>query len=79
MRARFELIEWADSLQQAQEFVVESASDFLQVSREDIPSLVDFEYKIEYPNEEDKNRDHIASFKVTAYGSVKNSVLHPGR
>ena len=81
MRVRFELVEWSDSLESARERVAESASDFLQVAVEDVPSLVDFEYKVEYSTPEDRERKLLrsSSFKITAYGAVKNSVLHPGK
>jgi methylaspartate ammonia-lyase len=81
VRVRFELVEWANSLESARECVAESASDFLQVAVEDVPSLVDFEYKVEYSTSEDREREEVgsSSFKITAYGAVKNSVLHPGK
>lgn len=81
MRVRFELVEWTNSLKSAQDFVTEAASDFLQIAIDDVPSMVDFEYKVEYTTPEDREREEVgsSSFKITAYGAVKNSVLHPGK
>lgn len=75
MRVRFETTHYVHNLSEAREGAIKSAADFLEVSDVAAPALVEFEFKVETL---DSDSDYRTPFKVTAYGSVKNSVLRPG-
>jgi hypothetical protein len=75
MRVRFENTFYVDNIAEARLEADRAAAEFLEISELAVPALIDFEFKVETPK-----IDELATgkYKITAYGSVKNSVLRPG-
>jgi hypothetical protein len=76
MRVNFELKFSADTLEMAKSMAYEEVSKFLNIDQSIVADSVDLELKVGIPDPE-KNI-YSGHFIITAYGSLKKSVLHPG-
>jgi hypothetical protein len=76
MRVNFELKFSADTLEAAKLMAHEEVAKFLNIDESVVADSVDLELKVGIPDPE-KNL-YSGHFIITAYGSLKKSVLHPG-
>ena len=76
MRVSFELKFSADTLEAAKAVAHEEVAKFLSISESAVPDSVDLELKVGIPDPE-KNI-YSGHFIITAYGSLKKTLLHPG-
>jgi hypothetical protein len=77
MRVNFELKFSADTLEAAKSLAYEEVSKFLGVEESAVADSVDLELKVGIPDPE-KNI-YSGHFIITAFGSLKKSVIHPGK
>lgn len=76
MRVNFELKFSADTLDAAKTMAHEEVSKFLGIDQSAVADSVDLELKVGIPDPE-KNL-YSSHFIITAYGSLKKTLLHPG-
>jgi len=76
MRVAFELKFSADTLESAKATAYEEVAKFLNITESAVADSVDLELKVGIPDPE-KNL-YSGHFVITAYGSLKKTLLHPG-
>lgn len=81
MRTSFELKLVASTLSEAKEVASKEICKFLEISEAELENIVSVELKVTYPKAETvveiEQGVSAGVFQVTAYGSVKQSVVRP--